>query len=92
MSVLMFIQGSSASTKAEAALRPGGAMGSLMEDVVTCKKTLEEAASSEEQVIDALKLLSSTPVTKQLLTKTLIGKTVPEHRYRSCKARCLADK
>ena len=51
-------------------------MGSLMEDVVTCKKTLEEAASSEEQVIDALKLLSSTPVTKQLLTKTLIGKTV----------------
>ena len=24
-------------------------MGSLMEDVVTCKKTLEEAASSEEQ-------------------------------------------
>ena len=49
MSVLMFIQGSSASTKAEAALRPGGAMGSLMEDVVTCKKTLEEAASSEEQ-------------------------------------------
>ena len=65
--------------------------GILMEDVVACKKKLDSAESSEEEILDALKVLEATPVTKQLLAKTHIAKTVGKLKPRSGSVKALAQ-